>query len=480
MKDQSVSGHVIELFPERYTVLKGSILSTILHSLASANFRAPQFLGTAAHYLCSYLPTDSNEKVRIIETYNNDELANIAWAFATTRYMSPAVNNMWNSLLSTIGYRFPVSNHNPKMNEMRKGEISYLNSSQMATFAWGTTTSSIPAPELLEKILQYIQYKVVSFSIPALAQIIWACAVQNVYNYDATYKIYEHILTITEKEQSEFSASRPSKISGTKFRSPDIVARYLLLPMNNLPKENQNGIRKLQAQLYTGLLGLQMHSLATPMSNENKEILHRIKNLFTPEKISLWKEALYANDIKVSKLQTDVSRVLSAARIPHIQEYASPEGLICDILINDRAIVNTYINNQKEKINANLKGIVVEIQGPTHFICGIDIIQNLVRDATGNIKFHPSDMVLSKHGTTNISDNIVFTQPIMDNNLKLEKSLLISTLRTQTKQRWLEQLGYKVITVNFIEWNNVPSTDEKMELLYEKGIPISKKLLAWG
>lgn len=56
---------------------------------------------------------------------------------------------------------------------------------------------------------------------------------------------------------------------------------------------------------------------------------------------------------------------------------------------------------------------------------------------------------------------------------------LVPTLSSRAKVAWLQSLGYRVVVVHWRDWAANPSTQEKMELLAQRGVPVPPHLLSY-
>ena len=96
--------------------------------------------------------------------------------------------------------------------------------------------------------------------------------------------------------------------------------------------------------------------------------------------------------------------------------------------------------------------LILDVLGPAHFVN----TANLGRSS------------LSMKGGVDWDESLT--------QLTLLSSELTPSMSTRVRASWAERAGFTVVPVNFAEWESRPSTDEKMDLLASKGIPIPRHL----
>lgn len=499
---------------ERTQYISARSVATILHTFATAGTRPPQLLASAARYLSSISPSSGSDTggaagyralgtrsadrvargndgessashvsaldgdVAVVSTFDSESMANIAWSYARCRYDSPSTHAMWAAMQASATARVQrlTQLQDQERSEVGKDQnsgssrasrqISMMSTKphHVATLCWAASRSSIAAQPLLRCALRHAGSHTASYSIPALAQILWSAALQNTYDATAFKSIFEHILALAEQQQSKASANDDAAASSDH---PDSMAAALLQPAGN----GARGVSKIQSQLHIALRGILVDQ---PVAASEAGI----SDLVPASVQEAWFASVLKQEPRSSALQSSVSRVLTSAGIQHLQEHMTPEGLLCDVVIHDTGSIGASNGAaHKHALKAGERGIVIEVQGPVHFIRGIDVAQSMTRDSdTGTVSFKPLDMMLSS-----VSDGLPADASITNSKtLDAARSVLVPDLRTRAKTRWLKATGYRVIAVNFAEWAGCPSTQEKLELLYEKGVPVPEKLLSWG
>lgn len=141
-------------------------------------------------------------------------------------------------------------------------------------------------------------------------------------------------------------------------------------------------------------------------------------------------------------------------------------------------------SSNKDNSNNKRKQFAIEVQGPSHFTRGIDVAQGLRRAVDGGAtlasvaSFKPTDMMIhASDSDATIPLGAIDVQLSEGDHLSTIKHALVPTLRTRAKLSWLQASGFTPITIDFAEWASVPSTQEKLELLLEKGLPIDERYI---
>jgi len=397
-----------------------------------------------------------------------EALTSTAFAVARAKFDEPPSRSFWDAVLS-------ASTDHLRQKQLRASEISSL--------LWSLTTSSIGgtgAQDFARSALTLVKERPFSFSLPALAQTLWACSLQNVYDGDAFRAAFEHILSTSEMMSTDNARKKVAAMksnSGYMSRpppDPDSVLSFLL--DEEPPVHLASGVTKIQSQLFIALLGLQLDA-----PNET----HKVLSALPPAAVGAWRQALLRQTPKTSRFQSDVSRILSLSGVPHVQEHATASGLICDLLLSPppqpRSNGSTSSPLQEEKMGSQT---VIEVQGPTHFVRGEEVSNALAKDFSGALTLRADAALLRAKqrsmATTSVSTSSAVEDPLSrilfgglgsgSTAMEAARKLLQPTIKTQAKHRWLQTLGYKVKTVDFIEWNEAVSTEDKQELLEIKGI----------
>ena len=186
-----------------------------------------------------------------------------------------------------------------------------------------------------------------------------------------------------------------------------------------------------------------------------------------------WKAAL-AGATRSSRLHADVSRVLTAAGLQHSSEVTTPDGLVVDILLGSDELVNLV---ESKTVLPSQRVVIIEVQGPSHFTRGLDTAAALTSLASVMHRGAPvlaMDALLARGPG---DDSIPLSLGGDADAAAAAATVLVPTLRTRAKRNWLTLAGFKIFEINFAEWASRASTQEKMELLHEKGVPIDDKYL---
>jgi hypothetical protein len=467
-------------------------LATVLHAFGSAGLRVPHLLGTTARFILSAPSSPQRRGAHrgllssssFLTTVDSESLARIAWAFARARYSTPASQALWEGVVTEAAARTAAATAQGGT----KGSSSAHGTrpAHIATWCWAATSASVPARPLLRAALAYAGPHAASFSVPALAQLLWAAAVQGEYGAEPgdVRAILEHVLAVAELKQRGAGAgsgasANPGASSGRGSSlegwDPDAVAASLLLAPGDAGSGGASGVRKAQAQLYTAVVGLRLDKLGGPAS-AGASVHHgwgEAADTVPAAVLPVWRAALLHEEPRVSRLQEDVSRSLSSAKIEHVLEHVTEHGLVCDILVPPP---------KKAGVRGGVRGLVIEVQGPAHFARGLDVAQALRRDASGSVSFTPRDMVVLRDGGAGAwgdaaGDRAASPSPTLSSDLA---GHLRPSLRTYAKTRWLRAAGYEVVAVSFAEWATAPSSQEKLELLHGKGLPVPERMLSWG
>lgn len=397
-----------------------------------------------------------------------EALTSTAFAVARAKFDEPPSRSFWDAVLS-------ASMVHLRQKQLRASEISSL--------LWSLTTSSFGgtgAQDFARSALTLVKERPFFFSLPALAQTLWACSLQNVYDGDAFRAAFEHILSTSEMMSTDYARKKVAAMksnSGYMNRpppNPDSVLSFLL--DEEPPIHLASGVTKIQSQLFIALLGLQLDA-----PNET----HKVLSALPPAAVGAWRRALLRQTPKTSRFQSDVSRILSLSGVPHVQEHATASGLICDLLLTPPhqplSDGSTSSPLQEEKMGSQT---VIEVQGPTHFIRGEEVSNALAKDFSGALTLRADAALLRAKqrytATTAASTSSAVEDPLSrilfgglgsgSTAMEAARKLLQPTIKTQAKLRWLQSLGYTVKTVDFIEWNDAVSTEDKQELLEIKGI----------
>jgi hypothetical protein len=127
---------------------------------------------------------------------------------------------------------------------------------------------------------------------------------------------------------------------------------------------------------------------------------------------------------------------------------------------------------------------VIEVQGPTHFIRGEEVSNALAKDFSGALTLKADAVLKARRRATSAAVTAAAEDPLSrilfgglgsgSTAMEAVRKLLQPTIKTQAKRRWLQAMGYTVTSVDFVEWSDAVSTEEKVELLENKGIKKGK------
>jgi hypothetical protein len=209
-----------------------------------------------------------------------------------------------------------------------------------------------------------------------------------------------------------------------------------------------------------------------------------------PALLAVWRAAYAASEPRVSRLQGDVARVLGRAGVPHALEHAGPEGLLVDVFVPPPPVAAGGAGDRGADADEGAaggagKGIALEVNGPPHFTAGADLAQGLTTGIGGGgarptlpHSFTGVAMGLMGQGDALSDDSWASSSAAERGPDGAAVPALVPTLRTRAKGRWLTAAGYRRVTVDFREWAAHPSTEERLELLAAKGLPVPQHLLS--
>jgi hypothetical protein len=390
-------------------------------------------------------------------SFSSEALTSTAFAVARAKFDEPPSQAFWAAVLSASASRL-------RQNQLRASEVSSI--------LWSLTTSSFGGKdcnEFASSALQVVSQRPYSFSLPALAQTLWACSLQNVYDGAAFKTAFEHIISTSEMTSADQGRKKVHNTFGTTRRDPDLMSSFLL--DEQPPAHLSSGVTKIQSQLFTALLGLQLDS-----PSEAEKVL----SIIPPTVVSTWRRALLKQAPKSSRFQSDVSRILSLSGVPHVQEHATVAGLICDILLGTPSShTSSGFSTSPQRSQT-----VIEVQGPTHFIRGEEVSNALAKDFSGALTLKADAVLKARRRTSSAAVTAAAEDPLSrilfgglgsgSTAMEAVRKLLQPTIKTQAKRRWLQAMGYTVTSVDFVEWSDAVSTEEKVELLENKGIKKGK------
>ena len=430
----------------------------VLNAFTVARLRPPQLFGAAALYLplrMSEVPAPT--------------VAQAAWTFARSRFESAATPAFWAAAVERAVDALAAR-------DMRGGDVG--------TVAWATTMASIPAGVFVSSSLAAAAAHPASFALPALAQILFATGVQRSARVEGVstrgdaarvVAVLEHVLRRAEEHAVKIERG------GTPAPStdPDAVARWLCCDGDNgrasagvAPPAAHATLERIQGQLYTAVLSFALSARGGEGESDDAEAAAVIAAV-PPRVLSKWRNTLVGMPTP-SRLHADVSRVLQRAGIAHSSEVATPEGLLIDIVLGDRpsaAAVDAAPFGARSA--SHTRPLAIEVQGPAHFTSGYEAAAALI-SASGGARKHSLALSQPKLSDAALAAAVPLVVEDCGSN-RGDKHALVPTLRTRAKRAWLLAAGYDVVEVDFLEWAEAPSTEEKMELLARKGVPIDAK-----
>ena len=456
-------------------------LSTVLHAYAAANVRAAVLFRAAAVYLSTvsvasatdsggtggYRPLGSHASdaaagrqarrggggrgddggggdVAIVSTYDPASCAAIAWAFARSRYEDDRTPALWAGIVAAMRSRATAA--------ARKAAVAAaagpappgaptaaptLRANHLASVLWATARVSVAAPSLAEATLRHMAaVGVAGYSIPALAQVLWAAALQGVYDRAVWDAALTHAVDLALVRARGARGGGSGGGARGHADDPDHVVAALL----RTPGEGGTAATKLQVQLHTAVLGATLEAGWTPPTQE------------VAAAAGVWRQAAALAAPRPSKLQADVLRVLTAAEVAPLSEFVTPAGLVVDVLVPAPVTA------------AGRPAWAIEVQGPTHFVRGVDAVLRNAGAAAAAAAASPAEHVHARDTLLGHAG-----EPGGGGG---GGAALVPTLATRAKHRWLAAGGYTVVPVTWREWAEYPSTQEKCDLLASKGIPI--------
>ena len=432
---------------ERVDSISATYAVSFLHWFSLIGLCPPQLFGGVTRFLAE---TDggvgSKEGGAIspsprLRLLSSASLSMVASAVAFRRYEGPHTPAFWSAVLDAASTRLAAKNDRD------------FGMGIAASLAYTMTMSSVPAAAFCAAVFDKAAAKPSAFTLHSLSKICWAAAIQGVVSHARLAPVLAHVISLSSAEAKATNSNTRASFDAT-----------LLLPAGY---DSTTKTKRVQGQFYTALLALSAGGKAPGAA-------HAV----VPEAVvRAWKTALY-RATQPSKLHTDVSRVLTAANVAHSCEVTTFDGLIVDILLgSDAAIVDVEGGEGGAPgPGPGPKRLVIEVQGPSHFTLGFDVAKSLVLlarvgDGADGTPVLPLDRLLASYPS---DDSIPIS---LGSDADAAGTALVPTLRTRAKSGWLAAAGFKTIEINFLEWAARASTQEKLELLVEKGVPIDEKYL---
>ena len=511
------------------TPLPVTLLAPLLRAYATLGFSSPVLFGAAAHFLglvsassgsdtggaagfraLGSHPEDSllatsggisqlhplhertDGDVAVASTSPFKGLVVIAAAFAKVRYADEDdTPRMWAALLASTTTRVrreiecPAQKINlaPEKWPHKRQRGDPMDPLDVARLLHACTDASIPAAPLARAALVHLRLCVQAYSVSAMSRLLWAAAMQGVYDAQASSVAFNEVLRRVEAATS--SAIVP----------PDDFPMSLLAVPEGSGARIPSVVRAAQSQLYMAWLGLSLEgdtvTLSRPTTPACDATAAAQALTAVPVGIlSAWRTAYSRAEATShnhrSLLHAEVSRLLSLAGIEHKCEVLLPEGLCVDVIIpvacteppvvmrgaSRPSAAATAVRNRKQCI-------VFEINGPSHYaplVQGAPGTDDLsLQRSSSSGTFLPSDTKLPPYELSSLrsisrlpgDDEIESTTGV---------KVPVPSLRTRTRSRWLSAAGYETVTIDWAEWSHYPSTEERLELLAEKGLRIPRHL----
>jgi len=294
-----------------------------------------------------------------------------------------------------------------------------LRPGDLSAIVWSLTAASVPAAPLAARALAHAAAAAPSYSLPALAQLLWGAGVQGALGAPgaaaAAVAVCEYVATAVGAAAAAAAGASGGGGGGGGDADPDAVAEWLLTEAEPPTPALRALARIAKAQLHEGICALRF-------SGEGGEAAAgAAEAALPPGAAAAWAAAARrsgeaaAAAPPAAALAADVGRVLKLAGVPHEAGAAAWGGrLRCDFFL---------------PLPGGGGGRAVEVQGPASFQRGAG------RAAAPAL-----------------------------------------TLAAAARVRWLQGAGLRPVVVTAAEWADNPSTDEKCALLAQKGLPIPESL----
>lgn len=182
-----------------------------------------------------------------------------------------------------------------------------------------------------------------------------------------------------------------------------------------------------------------------------------------------------------------VGRLLGLAGIPHAVEVLLPEGLCVDVTVPSEHATLPPLRVAAGAAPPRRPIIVLEVNGPTHYApasqgaaeAGLKAAGRQEQQAPLSPTVLPRDTKLPPHQLTSLGRWDADGDDDEASAAAAGACALVPSLRTRTRSRWLAAAGYATVTLDWAEWSRHPSTQERLELLAEKGLRIPRHLLSY-
>ena len=472
-----------------------------------------------------HLPDGQNADgdVAVVSMSTFKDLVTFASAYARARYVDEDdTPRMWAALLASatahvtqaasatqsphvldVAPRFPARRNSiagPRLG------VYPVSPDDVAHLLHACADASIPAVALARASLEHLRVHLRGYSVAAAARLLWAAALQGVYEPRVAADAFEEICGRAA------SASSDAASAGAKSWLDDFPAELLL-------KHHAEGDRGLvlvpasvriaQSQLYMAWLGLSLEG----GSAADAEAMAAALNAVPAALLTAWRSS-YARAEAVahnhrSILHAEVSRLLAVAGIPHACEVLLPEGLSVDVTIPIEHAVASAAPVRPLRVTADSRDrrpaapsaagmlpaprkpvIVIEVNGPSHYAPAVQgmggaaaadaaaaLAAPLARPATAKSTMWPGDTRLAPHELTSLGAAADDAEAGGGGDAAVPKP--VPSLRTRTRSRWLAAAGYETVTLDWAELRAHPSTEERLELLADKGVSVPRHLRSY-
>jgi hypothetical protein len=507
-----------------------SALAALLRAYATIGYRSPELFGSAAHFfglvsassgsdsggedgfralgthpedklgsvrdtsreISSHRVDAPDGDVAVISTAPFSILATIAAAFAKVRYAdADDTPRMWAALLvsATRAVHLAVERSISSASQESQhatGVIS-INPTDLASILHACADASVAATPLARTALVHLSQNLSSFTVPTAARVLWAAALQGVYSPLTSAAVFRRVCrhssaVLADKIGESLELGDEGALYATTAFVPEgSTSSQPSKSSAALPTRKQRSVRIVQSQLYMAWMGL---SLEGPSDAITKAALDTV-----PQSVlSAWRSsyALADGDVHSSALHTEVSRLLSLASVKHELEFLLPEGIRVDVIVPAEFTTLHVAPGQHRR-----PVVVLEVNGPSHYAPSpqsLFDVENAAaaanRDALSPT-FRPVDTLLQPVSLSTLASFRTTSESVFDLSERSDAGLaqrsppLAPSLRTRARSRWIKAAGYACVTVDWSEWADRPSTEERLELLADKGIVIPRHLLSY-
>jgi len=466
-----------------------------------------------------HLPEGQNADgdVAVVSMSTFKDLVTFASAFARARYVDEDdTPRVWAALLASATAHVKQAasaTQSPHVTEVvpriparrstgpRLG-VSPVSPDDVAHLLHACADASIPAVALARASLEHLRVHLRGYSVVAAARLLWAAALQGVYEPRIAAAAFEEIC--------RRAAAASSDAAGAETWLDDFPAALLL----KHHAEGDRGlvlvpasVRTAQSQLYMAWLGLSLEGGSTTDAEAVAAALGAVPApLLTAWRSSYARAEAVAHNHR-SLLHAEVSRVLGVAGIPHACEVLLPEGLCVDVTIpiehTAAAPVQplrvTAADRSDRSAGTAAAGsppasrkpvVVIEVNGPSHYAPAVqgmggaaaaDVAAALAapqaRPATADSTVWPGDTRLAPHALTSLGAAADDAEAGGGGDGAVPKP--VPSLRTRTRSRWLAAAGYETVTLDWAELRASPSTEERLELLADKGVRVPRHLRSY-